>query len=299
MSISITRFAGLSIGAAIVTIILKTSAYLLTGSVGLLSDAVESAVNLVAAVTTLIMIKIAFRPPDEDHSYGHTKAEYFSSVFEGILIILAAISIGFAAIDRLFHPKVVDQVFIGLVISIAASFVNFIVSKTLFNASKKHHSIALEANARHLMTDVWTSVGVVIAVIAVAFTGLTFLDPLIALFVAANIIYSGFKLIWQSAAGFMDTAIPQEERNTIKDVLDKFCKKGVQYHGMRTRQSGARRFVSVHILVPNKWTVQKGHDLLEDIEKDIRNVIPNITVFTHIEPVEDSTSFEDISIDRR
>lgn len=294
----LTRFAWLSIAGAIATISLKTVAYLFTGSVGLLSDALESVVNLVAAVIALIALTIAHKPPDENHPYGHTKAEYFASITEGFLIIVAAFVIGFTAFERLLHPKAIEQVNAGLIVSTLATVINFVIAWQLLKAGKRYHSITLEADAHHLFTDVLTSVGVIIGVGMIAVTRIVILDPIIAFLVAFNIVYTGYKLIKRSALGFMDTSIVQEERDKIQVILEKHISKDIQYHGLRTRQSGRRRFVSLHLLVPGRWSVQKGHNLAEDIEKDIRQVIPNVTVFTHTEPIEDKKSYEDISIDR-
>ena len=296
---SLRRFVYLSIGAAIATIGLKGSAYLLTGSVGLLSDAMESLVNLVAALLALFLLTIAERPPDDEHAYGHTKAEYFSSAAEGALILLAAYSIASAALTRIFDPQPLENVGIGLVVSIAASAINFGVARVLMRAGKRYNSITLEADAHHLMTDVWTSAGVIVGIVAVSFTGWFVLDPLIALAVAANIIWSGIQLMRRSALGLLDSAIPQPEREKIVDVLERFAPQGVAYHSLRTRQAGQRRFVSVHILVPGKWTVQRGHNMLEQIEHDIRTALSGpTTILTHLEPLEDPVSMEDMSIDR-
>ena len=294
----LTKFAWLSIGAAILTIALKTTAYILTGSVGLLSDALESIVNLVGAVMALAMLTIAARPADEDHAYGHTKAEYFSSGVEGTLILIAAISIIATSIPRLITPKPLEQVGLGLGVSVAASLANLIVALILLRASKKYNSITLEANAHHLMTDVWTSVGVLAGVGLVVLTGWERLDPIVAFIVAGNIIWSGFRIVRMSALGLMDTALVVEEQTLVKNVLNSYAKNEVEYHALRTRQSGARRFVSVHILVPGKWTVQRGHRLLESIEADIRKVLPNVTVFTHLESLNDPASWDDTSLDR-
>lgn len=295
---SLTGYAWLSIGTAIVTIFLKLIAYFVTGSVGLLSDALESFINLAAAIFALFALKLAEKPPDEDHAYGHGKAEYFSSVFEGVLIVLAAISIGFTAFDRLLHPKVIEQAFLGIFISAIASLINLIIAIKLLRAGKKHHSITLEADGHHLLTDVWTSVGVIAGVFLVALTKIQVLDPIVAILVAINIIVTGISLVKRSAMGFMDTAISQDEKKRAVSILEKYCVNGIQYHGIRTRQSGARRFISFHILVPGQWSVQDSHNLLEKIEKDIRTSIPNITVSTHIEPLEDPVSMEDVNIDR-
>lgn len=296
---SLRRYIFLSIGAALFTIALKGLAYYLTGSVGLLSDALESLVNLAAALLALILLTIAERPPDEDHAYGHTKAEYFSSAAEGALILMAAYSIGVTAIQRIFEPQPLENVGVGLLISILASAINFGVARILLQAGRRHNSITLEADAQHLMTDVWTSAGVVVGVVAVALSGWLILDPLIALAVAANIVWSGVQLMRRSALGLLDSAIPQQERNAIAEVFARYAPQGVQFHSLRTRQAGQRRFVSVHVLVPGKWTVQRGHNMLEQIERDIRGALPgSTTIMTHLEPVEDPVSMEDIEIDR-
>ena len=294
----LTKFAWLSIGVAVLTIALKTIAYFLTGSVGLLSDALESIVNLVGALMALAMLTIAARPADEDHAYGHSKAEYFSSGVEGTLIVIAAISIIATAIPRLITPKPLEQVGLGLAVSVAASLANLIVALILLRASKKYNSITLDANAHHLMTDVWTSVGVLAGVGLVAITGWERLDPIVAFLVAANIIWSGFRIVRMSALGLMDTALLVEEQALVKNVLNSYTRNGVEYHALRTRQSGSRRFVSVHILVPGRWSVQRGHRLLESIEADIRKVLPNVTVFTHLESLNDPASWDDTSLDR-
>lgn len=298
MRASLTRFAWISIAAAVATIALKGGAYLLTGSVGLLSDAAESLVNLVAAIMALAMLALAARPPDEEHAYGHGKAEYFASGFEGALILVAALSIGYAAVQRLIAPQPIEQVGIGLTVAAVAAALNWAVAQILFRAGRRYHSIALEGNARHLMTDVWTSAGVILGVGATALTGWYRLDPLIALAVAANIVISGVKLLSRSALGLLDTALPEAERAAIRDVLARFERDGVEFHALRTRQAGARRFVSMHVLVPGEWTVQRGHELLEEIEARIRTALPATTVFTHLEPIEDPVSWHDTRLER-
>jgi cation diffusion facilitator family transporter len=295
---SLTRYAWLSIAAAILTIGLKAIAYQLTGSVGLLSDALESFVNLAGALMALAMLTIAARPADEDHLYGHSKAEYFSSGAEGMLILVAAVSIGIAAVQRLLTPKPLEQIGFGIGISIVASFVNLAVGLVLRRAGKQYNSITLEANAKHLMTDVWTSAGVLVGVGAVALTGWVRLDPIVALVVAGNIVWSGFQIVRNSVLGLMDTALPVEEQITLQKVLDQHLQTGVQYHALRTRQSGARSFISLHILVPGMWTVQRGHQLLERIEADIRHALPGAAVFTHLESLNDPVSWDDMSLDR-
>ena len=295
---SLKRFAWLSIGAALLTIGMKASAYGLTDSVGLLSDALESLVNLVAAVVALVVLSVAERPPDEDHAYGHDKAEYFSSGVEGALILIAAVSIIAAAAPRLLDPQPLEDVGLGLGVSIAASLVNLGVAQVLARAARSYSSITLEADAQHLMTDVWTSVGVVVGIGAVALTGWNVLDPLIALVVAANIVWQGYQMVRRSVLGLLDTALPPKERAAVQAILASYLAQGVHSHALRTRQAGARRFVSVHILVPGEWTVQRGHNLLEQVELDIRGALPNATVFTHLEPIEDPHSWQDTTLDR-
>jgi cation diffusion facilitator family transporter len=292
------RFAWLSIAAAVVTIGLKTTAYLLTGSVGLLSDAVESLVNLAGAVMALAMLSVAARPADEDHAYGHSKAEYFSSGVEGSLILMAALAIAVAAVERLVTPRPLAQVGIGLGIAVAASLVNLAVAVVLLRAGKRYRSVTLEANAHHLLTDVWTSVGVVAGVGAVALTGWIRLDPLVALGVAANIVWTGVGIVRDSVRGLMDAALPADEVALVRQILDAHITGGAQYHALRTRQSGARAFVSFHVLVPGAWTVHRGHGLLEQVEGAIRARLPNATVFTHLESLDDPASWEDEQIDR-
>jgi len=296
---SLRKFAWLSIGAAIATIGLKTGAYFLTGSVGLLSDAIESLVNLAGAVMALTMLTIAARPADEGHVYGHSKAEYFASVTEGVLILGAAIGIMTTAIQRLIDPHPLEQLGIGLAVSIFASLVNFIVSRILLDAGRQRHSITLEADAHHLMTDVWTSVGVIVGVAVAGFTGLNNLDPIIAILVALNIVWTGFLLIRRSVSGLMDEALPESDQHMIREVMDKYREIGVDFHALRTRQAAARRFMSVHVLVPGDTTVHDAHHIVEDFEKDIRSALGGVvTVFTHLEPVEDELSMEDMHLDR-
>lgn len=295
---SLTRFAWLSVVAAVVTIAVKATAYMLTGSVGLLSDALESLVNLAGALLALTMLNIAVRPPDEEHVYGHSKAEYFSSGVEGALITIAAVSIGVASIDRLLRPQLIEQPGLGVAVSATASLINLAVALVLRNAGRRYNSITLEANAKHLLTDVWTSVGVLIAIGLVVVTGLQWLDPVIALIVAANIVRTGYPLVKRSAYGLLDTALPEEEVRKVRQVLDRYARNGIQYHALRTRQAASRSFVSVHILVPGRWTVQRGHRLLEWIESDIRAVIAHAIVFTHLESLDDESSWDDQALER-
>jgi cation diffusion facilitator family transporter len=297
-SSGLTRFAWLSIAAALATIFLKAAAYYVTGSVGLLSDALESLVNLAAALMALAMLTIATRPPDELHAYGHTKAEYFSSGAEGALIILAAAGIAWTAVPRLLAPRALEQVGLGLAVAIVAALLNFAVARLLLRAGRRYRSITLEADAQHLLTDVWTTAGVVAGVGVVELTGWTRLDPIIALIVAANIVRTGVNLLRRSVLGLLDTAISEPELSAIKQVLSRYEKQGFHYHALRTRHAGRRAFISFHVLVPGDWTVQRGHDLLEEIEREIRAVIPNATVFTHMEPLGDPSAWDDLTLDR-
>lgn len=295
---SLKRYAWLSIAAAIVTMALKIGSYVLTGSVGLLSDAVESLVNLAGAFMALAMLTVAARPADDEHTYGHSKAEYFSSGVEGALILIAAVSIIIAAGQRLIAPKPLERIGLGLGVSVVASIVNLGVGLVLLKAGKKHDSVTLDADARHLMTDVWTSAGVVVGVGAVALTGWERLDPIVALAVAGNIVWTGIRIVRTSVFGLMDTALPIDEQKIVRDILEGYVPTGIQFHALRTRKSGARRFVSVHVLVPGKWTVHQGHELLERIEADIRRALVGVTIFTHLESLDDPTSWDDVALDR-
>ena len=296
---SLKNYAWLSIAAAFATIVLKTGAWWLTGSVGLLSDALESVVNLAGALMALAMLTIAAMPADDKHAYGHGKAEYFSSGFEGFLILVAAVGIAVTAVERLLHPHPLEQVGSGLLVSVVASVINFATARVLLKAGRKFRSITLEADAHHLMTDVWTSVGVIVGVGAVALTGWLWLDPALALLVAANIIWTGWQLLHRSASGLMDEALPTEHHDAVVAVLDRYRGvEGVDYHALRTRQAGSRGFVTVHVLVPGAWSVQRGHELLERLEADIRLAVPHANVLTHLEPLEDPVSLHDIGLDR-
>ncbi len=295
---SLQRYAWISIGAASATILLKGVAWHLTGSVGLLSDAIESFVNLAGALMALRMLSLAEQPADEDHPHGHGKAEYFSSAFEGFLIVLAAVSIAYAAIGRLMDPQPLDAVGVGLVVSAVASVVNLLVARLLLKAGCEHQSITLEADAHHLMTDVWTSVGVILGVGLVALSGWNWLDPTIALLVAANIVWTGWQLMRRSASGLMDIALPPEQKRLITQVFDRYVEHGIAYHALRTRQSGRRSFISFHALVPGRWTVQEAHDWVERIEGDLRMSIPNCHITAHVEPIDDPCSMDDQSLDR-
>ncbi|MEA2452074.1 MAG: hypothetical protein QOG04_784 [Actinomycetota bacterium] len=293
------RLLWLSIAAAIATIGLKTVAWLMTGSVGLLSDAAESVVNLVAAIVAMAALRWASKPADEEHAYGHAKAEYFSAGVEGALIFVAAISIAAAAIGRLLHPNPIEDIGVGLAVSSGASLINLVVGGLLLRTGRRERSIVLEANGKHLMTDVWTSVGVIVGVAGVSITGWQALDPLVGLAVAVNIVVAGSTLMRRSVGGLMDRSLGDTEHRQIEEVLQGFRAQGVEFHALRTRQAGSRAFLSMHVLVPGAWTVQRGHDLAEDVEAGLRHRLPYATVFTHLEPAEDPRSFDDTTLDRR
>ncbi len=296
--IPLTRYAWLSIAAAIVTITLKSAAYFLTGSVGLLSDALESMVNLAAAIVALLVLKLITRPANDEFTFGFSKAEYFSSGFEGGMILLAAAGIIITALPRLFNPVPLEQIGLGLMISIIASLVNLAVAQVLMRAGRRYNSITLEADARHLMTDVWTTAGVLVGIGLVWVTGWIRLDPIIALLVAANIIFTGYRLLVRSGRGLLDAAVPVEEMNSVKSILDSYKTQGVSYHALRSRQSAARKFMVVHLLVPGDWSVRKGHSLAEKFETQVLETVKNTNIVTHIEPAEDPLSMQDANIER-
>ena len=299
---SLKRYAWLSIFAALATISLKGFAWWLTGSVGLLSDALESGVNLAGALMALAMISIAEQPADDQHTYGHGKAEYFAAGFEGLLILLAAVGIALAAAERWQYPQAIRAPGAGLLVSLLASLVNLVAARSLLAAGRKYRSLTLEADAKHLMTDVWTSLGVLVGVGAVALSGRLWLDPLLAFFVAGNIVWTGWGLLRQSATGLMDTTLPPADHAAVLAVLDRYRAEGgaqgIDFHALRTRESGARRFVQLHVLVPGHWTIDRGHVLVERLERDIREALPRTTVITHLEPLGDPVSQEDIPLDR-
>lgn len=296
---SLKKFVYLSIAAALATIVLKFIAYYITDSVGLLSDALESCVNLIAAVTALFMISLAEKPADEEHAFGHNKAEYFSSAIEGGLIVLAAFSIIWSAIPRLLDPQPLENIGIGLLVSFGASGINLAVAIVLLKNGRKRNSIILEADGKHLMTDVYTSVGVVLGIGLVTLTGWLILDALVAIGVALNILWTGYQLMRRSAHGLLDSGIPEPERLKIVAALEKYKSQGLEYHSLMTRQAGQRKFVALHVLVPGLWTIQQGHNMVEKVERNIRELFDApVTVFTHLEPKEDPLSMHDIGIYR-
>jgi cation diffusion facilitator family transporter len=294
-AVDLTRFAWLSIGAALVTIALKTGAWWITGSVGLLSDAAESVVNLVAAVVALVALRVAVRPADRTHHYGHSKAEYFSAAAEGLMIFVAAAVILYTSVQRFLDPQPLENVGIGLAVSVLASAVNGGVALVLLRAGARYRSITLTADGKHLMTDVWTSVGVVVGVLLVAATGWERLDPVVAFAVGVNILVTGWRLISSASAGLMDISLPPEDDEVIRGVLDRFGSADVSWHRLLTREAGHRRFIQFDLLVPGEWSVQRGHDLVEDITDALVAEFPDIDVLCHLEPVEDPRSYEDSS----
>lgn len=296
--IPLTRYAWLSIAAALITITMKAAAYVLTGSVGLLSDALESTVNLAAAVVALFALRIVTRPADEEYTFGYSKVEYFASGFEGGMILLAAAGILMTAIPRLIRPTELEQLGLGLAISTAASAINLGVALVLLRAGKRYNSITLEADARHLLTDVWTTAGVLIGILLVALTGYLRLDPLIAILVAVNIIVTGVRLLRRSGRGLMDEALPPEEIAAVRSILESYQDAGVRYHALRSRQAASRKFLVAHLLVPGDWTVRQGHQLAEQVENQVIQAIPNANMVTHVEPIEDPISMQDAGIDR-
>jgi len=293
------HYAWLSVGAALATMALKTLAWYVTGSVGLLSDALESLINLGAALLALSMLRLAARPPDAAHPYGRYKAEYFASGIEGALIVIAAAIIVISALPRLAAPQPIDAPLLGIVISAVASAINLGGALLLVSVGKRLQSIALEADGHHLMSDVWTSAGVIAGVALVAATGWLILDPLIAIAVAVHIVWTGVMLMRRSFSGLLDAAIPETEVAEIEKIFTEYRKRyGVDFHALLTRQSGARRFISFHLLVPDAWPVDRAHQLSEEIEERIRSLVPNAITLSHIEPISQPASYDDIKLER-
>jgi len=293
------RYAWMSVAAALATIGLKTWAWQVTGSVGMLSDALESLINLAAALLALSMLRLAASPPDAAHPYGRFKAEYFASGIEGALIVFAAITIAYEAVPRLSDPQPIAAPLFGIAISAVASAVNLGCGLLLISAGKRLHSIALEADGHHLMSDVWTSAAIIAGVALVAATGWHVLDPLIAMGVAVHIVFTGFMLMSRSFAGLLDAAIPEAERAEIEKIFAEYRKRyGVEFHALLTRQAGARRFISFHLLVPDAWPVDRAHQLSEEVEERVRELVPNAITLSHIEPISQPASYDDIKLER-
>ena len=296
--VDLTKFAWLSIAAALATITLKTGAWLITGSVGLLSDAAVSVVNLVGAFVALVALKVAAKPADKNHHFGHSKAEYFSSAIEGVMIFVAAAAILVFGIQRLLNPQPLEQVGVGLLISIVAAALNGAVADVLVRAGRRHNSITLRADGQHLMTDLVTSIGVVVGVGLVWLTGWEILDPIVAIAVGINILWTGWKLVSESTSGLMDESLPKETNARLREILASKTSDQVTFHALRTRVSGARAFMEMHMLVPGAWTVKEGHDAMEDLIDEIRDEFPDLHVTGHLEPIEDPRSYEDEHLDR-
>ena len=291
------KYAWLAIAAAVLTVLLKTAAWAITGSVGLLSDAAESLVNLVAAIVALVSLTIAARPADEDHHFGHSKAEYFSAALEGIMVFVAAASIIYLGIERLFNPRPLESLGIGLAVSMVAAVLNGVVGRILIRVGERHRSITLRADGKHLMTDVYTSVGVVLGLGLAWLSGWNWVDPVIAILVGVNILFTGYRLISESTAGLMDASLSPEDNARIQAILDAHTEEGrIEFHAVRTRESGSRQFMEMHMLVPGDWTVQRGHDAMEDLVEEIVALFPAMSVTGHLEPVSDPRSYEDMAL---
>ena len=290
---TLVRMMGLSVAAAVVTIVLKLAAAGITGSVGFLSDAMESGVNLVAALVGLWAVRLAVRPPDLGHHFGHGKAEYLSAAVEGALIFVAAGAILWTSVRRLIDPVPIEQPGLGLALSTGASLVNLAVGVALVRVGRRERSIALVADGRHLLTDVVTSAGVLVGIALVAVFGWDVLDPIVALLVGVNILYTGVGLVRRSVTGLLDAALPPEDAARVEALLDRYRAAGpVDFHALRTRESGRQRFVYVHLLVPDDWTVKRGHDLAEELTADVAEILPGAWAFVHVEPIDDPRSYD-------
>ncbi|WRS29294.1 cation diffusion facilitator family transporter [Actinomycetaceae bacterium MB13-C1-2] len=292
----LSRFAWLSIAAAIVTIALKTGAWALTGSVGLLSDAAESIVNLAAAIVALIALKTIVRPADSKYTYGRSKAEYFSAAVEGVMIFVAAAVIMFMSVERFIHPKPLEHIGAGLIVSLVAAVINGVVGFILLRAGRRYGSITLEADGKHLFTDVITSVGVLVGIGLVALTGWERLDPIVGFIVGVNIVVTGARLVSESVQGLMDHTLPEAENATLVSILQSHTTDKVQFHGLQTRIAGQGKYANVDALVPGDWTVAEGHRFIEQIESEMETALPGLVVVTHIEPIEDPESYRDIPV---
>ena len=291
---SLAPIVWVSIIASVLTISIKSAAYYATGSVGFLSDAMESFINLAAGIVAFAMLSIAARPPDKEHPFGHDKAEYFSSLIEGILIVLAAIGISYAAINRIYHPQPLSELNIGMLLALSATLINFITARILLFYGRKHNSITLEADSQHLMTDVWTTVGIICGIFLVKLTNWQILDPLMAIAVALSILYTGGKLIIRSIDGLMDTKVAEKELIRIRQILDQFIDKDINYHALYTRQSASKRFISFHLLVPGDFTVNKAHEFTKTIEYELTKEYAYSDIFIHLEPFDDPDALDDL-----
>ncbi|EPR41744.1 cation diffusion facilitator family transporter [Desulfovibrio sp. X2] len=290
---SVRRYAMLSVAASIIGLILKFGAWYMTSSVGLLSDAMESLVNLSAGIIAVIALTVAHAPPDKRHAYGHGKAEYFSSGMEGLLVLCAAVGIAGAAVDRFLHPATLAHLGPGLLAAVAAAAVNWGVARVMLRAAREYDSIVLEADARHLMTDVWTSAGLVAALTILLFAPtLGFLDPLLAAIMAVNIAHTGWELLRRSVGGLMDHSLPEEEEEAIVEAVRRIGPERSEIHALRTRKSGRQRFVEFHFLLPGETTVKRAHDVCCDVENELKRILPAMNVSIHVEPLEEQAAEE-------
>lgn len=296
---SLAPIVWFSIIASILTISIKSAAYFITDSVGFMSDAMESLINLAAGIVAFIMLRVAARPPDKEHPFGHDKAEYFSSLIEGILIVLAAIGISYTAINRIYHPQALSELNIGMLLSVIATIINLITARILLFYSRKHNSITLEADSHHLMADVWTTVGIIVGIFLVKLTNWQILDPLMAIIVSISILYTGGKLIIRSTDGLMDTKLSEKELIHIRQILDGFKGQEVNYHALYTRQSASKRFISFHLLVPGDSSVYKAHELTKLIENELLKEYAYSDIFIHLEPINDPDAFDDFLCDKK
>lgn len=294
----LVRYARLMLIVTTGVIAFKLVAYLVTGSIGLLSDTLESASNLVSGLIAFVALILASRPPDADHEYGHGKIEYVSSSAQAGMILFTALSIAAPSVSRLLKPQPIEQPGIGLVIAVVSIVINLVTAIALQRAGQANRSIALEGNAAALLSDIWTTVGVIAGIIAAVATGWYWLDPMIGLVIAGYVVFTGVNLLRRSMLGLTDTALPEVEIAPIKTILDSYRSEAVQYHALRTRQAGTRSFMTVHILVPGIWTVKRGHSLLERIERDIREQLPHIHITTHLEPLDDPSAWQDVGLER-
>ena len=296
---SLAPIVWFSIIASILTIAIKSAAYYITGSVGFMSDAIESLINLAAGIVAFIMLTVAARPPDKEHPFGHDKAEYFSSLIEGILIVLAAIGISFAAINRIYHPQPLGSLNLGLMFSVIATIINLITARILLYYGRKHNSITLEADSDHLMTDVWTTIGIIAGIFLVKLTNWQILDPIMAIIVAVSILYTGAKLIIRSTDGLMDTKLTEKDLIRIKQILTRFEEQDINYHALYTRSAASKRFISFHLLVPGDYTVFKAHELAKLIENELEKEFAYSDIFIHLEPINDPDAFDDFLSEKK
>jgi len=289
----VRTYLKLSVAVALVTMALKFGAWWLTGSVGLLSDALESLVNLAGAAFAWLMVTVAAAPPDQDHPYGHHKAEYFSSGFEGLLILVAALAICVAAVDRFLHPQPLPSLGIGLALSTLSSVLNGVLAWAMLRKAREHRSVALEADARHLFTDVWTSAGVVVALIAVAFTGWLWLDPVIAVAVALNIMREAVRLLWGATDGLMDRALEPDVQRQIQETLREFAHQAIRFDHVVTRRAGQRRFVDLHMHMPASWTLRRAAALRASVEQALMQAVPGLRARIELLPSDVEAHFND------